>query len=1038
MLHPLQFYSIDKEFDYAKRLDALAGEFTAQGYDGHQLLAELYRNKATFDAVATSLQTALSLTGGAISLAMMASVVGAPLGIAVQLITATLAGIVDLVSQPAIEAMAKKQRNTILAWEKNQGKEKGGEKGGENYFSHQLDVYYQAERTKIGAYTRAEQQNYLFDQVVSDQVVSDQVVSDQVITVHQMTSDAQARELAALTQLAEKSTSGKAYIDVFKQGIADKTKQVSLDSETGVIELGDNEIHQLLIFTQPLLTPGKEARLRSKEGKNKYMTRLRLISQGEGWKIIDKGTADTLADFSNVIQRVRMQDGTTKEIAIHADMGLGNDLIKASEGTMNIRGGAGVDVADYSRLPGAKIQVTARDDGGYLVTKKFSNSKLYTEETIRQQFNYGKRSETIEYRNVLLKTVSHSQASDQLDSVEEIVGSTGDDQMNGGTERDVFYGHDGNDILSGAEGDDVLRGGRGHDKMYGGFGDDRITQHIADEEDFFCGGEGIDTVDYSATQFKATAQNAIGIDIDLAIMGEDGGETVKYLYDSNGKFIKTRKDTFKKIENVIATSLNDILRGDDENNVFEGGSGNDTLESKRGDDTLLGGKGDDLLDGGNGKDKLFGGRGKNILYGGSDDDDIYIESIEGSTLDGGSGEDTLDASLVNPNDKTGLLIHLARNKIAINRPHTEDAPEDIVRNIENVIGTQWNDIIYGNKQDNKLNGGAADDTIHGGKGNDLIFGGDGSDTLFGDTGQDVIYGGRGQDKVHGNAGNDELHQNFGPEGDFLDGGQDDDTVDYSLSFRDEDRTNVQTANKNGIEVCLITGRARRTGTGSGAPEDTLKNIENIKGTCLNDILTGNEHNNLILGGEGDDRINGGHGGNNVLYGGQGNDVLFGSDGHNFLSGDEDNDQLFGGKSNDILSGGKGNDKLIGAEGNDTYCFSLGDGQDVIAEYSGTADDIDVLQFGENIGQQQLWLTRNRDDLVIHILGTQDQITVNQHFKGDQYRLEQIQLYDNQTASYEAIDKLTEEMAKLAAPGSGETTISPGYVSQFAHYWAGGS
>ncbi len=688
-------------------------------------------------------------------------------------------------------------------------------------------------------------------------------------------------------------------------------------------------------------------------------------------------------------------------------------------------------------MSGAGIQVTAQGDGGYRVIKKFSNSQFYTEETIRQQFNYGKRSETIEYRDASLKTASYSQATDQLDSIEEIVGSTGDDWMTGGTGRDVFYGHDGNDTLSGNEGDDVLRGGRGNDKIYGGSGDDLIVQNIADEEDFFCGGEGTDTVDYSETQFKVADKNAKGIDIDLAVMGGHGGETIKYLYDNSGKLIKVRKDTFKKIENVIATSLNDVLRGDNENNVFAGGSGNDHLEGKGGDDTLLGGEGDDRLYGGDGKDKLFGGSGKNALDGGSDDDDLYIESIEGSTLDGGSGEDTLDASLVNSADKTGLRIHLAHNEITINRPHTQDVLKDSVRNIENVIGTQWNDIIYGDEQDNKLSGGAADDIIYGKGGNDLIFGGDGNDSLFGGFGQDVIYGGRGRDKVQGNAGNDELHQNFGPEGDFLDGGQGDDTVDYSLSFRDEDNANTQTTNKNGIEVNLIIGHAKRTGTDNGAPQDRLSNIENIKGTRLNDLLIGDKQNNLIFGGEGNDWINGWDG-NDILYGGEGDDTLWGSDGHDFLSGNEGNDDLLGGKDNDTLSGGKGNDRLIGAEGNDTYHFSRGDGQDIITEYTGTADDIDLLQLGEDIGQQQLWLTRNRDDLVIRILGTQDQVTVSEHFKGDQYRLEKIHFHSNQTVSYEVIDKLVEEMAKLAAPGSGETTIPPGYVSQLAYYWAGGS
>ena len=55
-----------------------------------------------------------------------------------------------------------------------------------------------------------------------------------------------------------------------------------------------------------------------------------------------------------------------------------------------------------------------------------------------------------------------------------------------------------------------------------------------------------------------------------------------------------------------------------------------------------------------------------------------------------------------------------------------DANGDVISQIENVIGTGFNDNITGDANANALYGGA---------GNDSLFGGDGNDTLFGGTGQ---------------------------------------------------------------------------------------------------------------------------------------------------------------------------------------------------------------------------------------------------------------------------------------------------------------
>ena len=56
-----------------------------------------------------------------------------------------------------------------------------------------------------------------------------------------------------------------------------------------------------------------------------------------------------------------------------------------------------------------------------------------------------------------------------------------------------------------------------------------------------------------------------------------------------------------------------------------------------------------------------------------------------------------------------------------------------------------------------LDGGRGNDTLLGGNGNDRMFGGDGRDTLRGGRGDDTLSGGRGNDRVYGQRGNDRLN-----------------------------------------------------------------------------------------------------------------------------------------------------------------------------------------------------------------------------------------------------------------------------------------
>ena len=90
---------------------------------------------------------------------------------------------------------------------------------------------------------------------------------------------------------------------------------------------------------------------------------------------------------------------------------------------------------------------------------------------------------------------------------------------------------------------------------------------------------------------------------------------------------------------------------------------------------------------------------------------------------------------------------------------------DILRWMDDVVGSAGNDSITGNDRRNTLAGGPGDDTLLGGGHNDELHGQDGKDTLDGGTGSDVIAGGTGDDTVR-----------VGPGKDVADGQPDTDTA----------------------------------------------------------------------------------------------------------------------------------------------------------------------------------------------------------------------------------------------------------------------
>ncbi|MDC0640406.1 hypothetical protein OAP36_05565, partial [Planktomarina temperata] len=141
--------------------------------------------------------------------------------------------------------------------------------------------------------------------------------------------------------------------------------------------------------------------------------------------------------------------------------------------------------------------------------------------------------------------------------------------------------------------------------------------------------------------------------------------------------------------------------------------------------TLYGGEGDDTLHGGDGDDTLNGGEGDDRLDGGDGDD----------TLNGGDGIDTARYDT----HSAGVRVSLAET--GEQEVNSDSGEKDTLTSIENLMGSDFNDILTGNSGANTLDGGTGADTLTGGGENDTFkfetgFGADtitdftrGSDTL---------------------------------------------------------------------------------------------------------------------------------------------------------------------------------------------------------------------------------------------------------------------------------------------------------------------
>jgi hypothetical protein len=166
---------------------------------------------------------------------------------------------------------------------------------------------------------------------------------------------------------------------------------------------------------------------------------------------------------------------------------------------------------------------------------------------------------------------------------------------------------------------------------------------------------------------------------------------------------------------------------------IQGGSGDDTLESGPDAAGLAGGAGDDTLVGSPEGESLIGQEGDDELAGGGGND----------SLEGGAGADRLSGGL--GRDEASYAGALEPLRLSIGDGPGDGAEgegDDILADVENLIGGRGADVMIGDADANRLvaSGGA-----------DTLFGGDGADTLEGWDDGDRLDAGPGSDRVRAGA-----------------------------------------------------------------------------------------------------------------------------------------------------------------------------------------------------------------------------------------------------------------------------------------------
>jgi len=444
-----------------------------------------------------------------------------------------------------------------------------------------------------------------------------------------------------------------------------------------------------------------------------------------------------------------------------------------------------------------------------------------------------------------------------------LFGGVGNDNLSGGLGDDFLLGEAGNDLLNGDDGSDNLDGGAGNDQLFGGNGSD--TLFGGEGTDQLYGGAGVDYFDGGAGRDTVHFQENFAITADLS------QNRATYINDAGEEVVEALID----IENLQGSAFDDTLIGDDGNNVLFGNGGEDYFDGGDGFDsvsftlekfainadlsqnraTYIDDAGVEVVETLLNIESLIGSAFDDRLIG--DDGNNWLRGNGGvDYFDGGDGVDLVNFF----NEKSGITADLSQGSATYTNDAGVEVTETLI-NIENLVGTTFDDVLIGDDGNNWFRGNTGQDYFDGGAGVDTV----GFDfepfaitadlsqeraTYINDAGDEIVETLINIERLIGTALNDTLIGDDGDNllrgeagNDFLDGGAGIDSVSFL-----------------GSQAGVIADLNQGTATSVNQTEvDTLVNIELLTGSNFDDQLIGDAGNNTLGGLLGDDLLTGGAG-----------------------------------------------------------------------------------------------------------------------------------------------------------------------------------
>jgi Ca2+-binding RTX toxin-like protein len=598
-----------------------------------------------------------------------------------------------------------------------------------------------------------------------------------------------------------------------------------------------------------------------------------------------------------------------------------DDVVSLREFTWQVATGNGND----------RVELT-RANAGSTLLGGVGNDEIVdlTTGTGRLLANFSDSNQQFGVNNPLISAGTYQ---DKTGSVHQV---TGFEVISGTQYDDLFQGGDAGETITDGDGADYLSLAGGNDTVIV-----TVTDGVQDHDSYF-GGEGFDTIDYSAATgglFVHFAANRVTDRGDANIAPDTGVNQDDHIYD---------------FEHVITGTGNDLVWLDFVRSyTVETGAGDDVVLSLSKSDRVIAGQGNDtyndsffapgtenydlldyrFIDGG--VNIVFSGGGSGTATGLGIDTDTF-SNFERIVLS--KGDDVFAGS-----NKTDYVIYAAeRGEGGFDFVNvgggTDDVLDflsfdaaieiDLLREVQ--VTTRDGDSMASS------NGPVRDivqfkgvERLNLTNYSDRILGTNGADTFEGQGGNDTFVGRNGADAFLGGTGSN--------------------TVDYSAEIGGAGVTVDLSAVVLGSTAGIDTFGAR----------DSYTDIHNAIGTAQADSFFGSIEDNLFSGGAGADTVFGGAGANlliggegaDVVVGGLDDDLIFGGDGRDTLAGGTGNDAIDGESSDDVLEGDAGDDSLQGGAGNDT--LRGGEGADLLIGGQGS-DVIYVDDVADNVVESRSW------------------------------------------------------------------------------------